>query len=186
MMNFSKWISKGLHWLDLVLQILGVLLLAAVTISVTLQVFSRYITQSSIPWTAELASYSFVWLSMLAIALGVRRGRHMLLDVWDYLPYRRWLTIAIETIAAIVVVGVLAMLAYFGYQGLDAAFNRSLPGLGIPYGWVTLAVPVGSVLAMIFAIEAWWKGINAKPHEDPLTAGVLFQPKDTVIVKGEI
>lgn len=185
-MKISKWIGKGLDWLDLVLQIMGVLLLGAVTVSVTLQVFSRYITQSSIPWTAELASYSFVWLSMIAIALGVRRGRHMLLDVWDYLPYRRWLVVLIDTIAAVVVVGVLVLLTWFGSQGLGAAFNRTLPGLGISYGWVTLAVPVGSALALIFAIEAWWKSIHAAPHEDPLTAGVLFQPKDAVVVKGEI
>lgn len=186
MMNISKWISKGLDWLDLLLQIVGVLLLGAVTVSVTLQVFSRYITQSSIPWTAELASYSFVWLSMIAIALGVRRGRHMLLDVWDYLPYRRWVIVLIDTIAAAVVVGVLVLLIWFGAQGLGAAFNRSLPGLGIPYGWVTLAVPAGSALALIFAIEAWWKSIHAKPHEDPLPIGTLFQPKDAIVVKGEI
>ncbi len=185
-MNISKWINKSLDWLDLVLQIVGVLLLSAVTISVTLQVFSRYITQTSIPWTAELATYSFVWLSMIAIALGVRRGRHMLLDVWDYLPYRRWLTVAVETVAVVVVVVVLILLAYYGSQGLEVAFSRSLPGLGIAYGWVTLAVPVGSILALIFALEAWWKRIHAGRHEDPLTAQVLFQPKDEIVVKGEI
>ncbi len=185
-MNIGKWINKGLYWLDLILQILGVLLLGIVAISVTLQVFSRYIIQTSIPWTAELATYSFVWLSMIAIALGVRRGRHMLLDVWEYLPYRHWLAVTIETVAAAVVVAVLVLLAWYGVEGLGAAFNRSLPGLGIAYGWVTLAVPVGSILALIFAVEAWWKRIHAGPDEDPLTAGVLFQPKDAVIIKGEI
>lgn len=185
-MKLSTWIDKGLDAFDLVLQIIGVLLLGTVALSVTLQVFSRYITQSSIPWTAELATYSFVWLSMIAIALGVRRGRHMLLDIWEYLPSRRWLAVTIETVAAAVVATVLILLAWFGSQGLGAAFARSLPGLGIAYGWVTLAVPVGSIVALIFAIEAWWKRINAGKDEDPLTAGVLFQPKDSVIIKGEI
>ena len=185
-MKLSKWIDKGLDSFDLVLQILGILLLGSVAISVTLQVFSRYITQASIPWTAELASYSFVWLSMIAIALGIRRGRHMVLDVWEYLPERRWLAVTIETVAAAVVAVVLMLLAWYGSQGLGAAFNRSLPGLGIAYGWVTLAVPVGSVVALIFAVEAWWKRIHAKQGEDPLTAEVLFQPKDSIIIKGEI
>lgn len=185
-MKLSKWIDKGLDLFDLVLQVLGILLLGIVAVSVTLQVFSRYVTQSSIPWTAELASYSFVWLSMIAIALGVRRGRHMVLDVWEYLPYRRWLMISIETVAAVIVAIVLILLAWYGSQGLGAAFNRSLPGLGIPYGWVTLAVPVGSIVALIFAVEAWWKRIHAPEGEDPLTAEVLFQPKDSIIIKGEI
>lgn len=185
-MNISKWIDKALGGLDLVLQILGVLLLGVVAIAVTLQVFSRYILQASIPWTAELATYSFVWLSMIAIALGVRRGRHMVLDVWEYLPYRRWLAVTIETVAAAVVVLVLTLLIWYGAEGLNAAFRRSLPGLGISYGWVTLAVPIGSALALMFAVEAWWKRIHTGPDEDPLPAGVLFQPKDTIIIKGEI
>lgn len=185
-MSISKWIGRGLHWLDLILQVLGVLLLGIVALSVALQVFSRYITQSSIPWTAELATYSFVWLAMIAIALGVRRGRHMVLDIWEYLPYRRWLAVTIETVAAAVVVLVLVLLIWFGSQGLSAAFNRSLPGLGISYGWVSLAVPVGSALALVFAVEAWWKRIRAKQHEEPLPDGVLFQSEDTVVIKGEI
>jgi TRAP-type C4-dicarboxylate transport system permease small subunit len=185
-MKPSQLVEKALSGLDLALQVICVVLLALVTFSVTWQVISRYVIQSSASWTAELASYSFVWLSMLAIALGVRRGRHMLLDIWEFVPYRRWLVVVIDTLAALVVVLVLGLLVWFGIEGLAPAFRRMLPGLGVPYAAVTLAVPVGAGIALIFAIEAWWRGVHAKRGEDPLPFSVLFQPEDTVVIKGEI
>lgn len=186
MMNISKRISKGLDGLDLALQIVAVLLLGAVIISVTLQVFTRYITQTSIPWTAELASYGFVWLSMIAVALGVRRGRHMMLNVWEYAPYKKWLMRAIETTAALIVVGVLAALIWYGFQALGPSWRRESPGLGISFGWVSLAVPVGAVFSLIFAIEAWWKLFNAPQGVDPLPTKVMYQPDDVIVIKGEL
>ena len=161
-------------------------LLGLVLFAVTWQVLARYVISVSTPWTVELASYSFVWLSMIAIALGVRRGRHMVLDIWEYVPYRRWLVITLDTIAAAVVIAVLGLLVWFGIESLAPAFRRTMPGLGLPYAYVTLAVPVGAGLALIFAIEAWWTGLHRKRGEEQADPGVLFQPADSVIVKGEI
>ena len=143
-------------------------------------------TSTSTPWTVELASISFVWLSMFAIALGVRRGRHMVLDIWEYIPGGRWLTVLIDTVAGLIVAGVLLALVWFGFEALAPAFRRTMPGLGISYGFLALAVPVGSIFSLIFAIEAWWRIHRAKPDEDPLAFPVIFQPTDAVIIKGEI
>lgn len=181
-----KTVDKILSKLDVALQIVSVVLLLVVVVSVSAQVVARYVTSSSTPWTVELATTSFVWLAMFAIALGVRRGRHMVLDIWEYVPYRRWLMRTLETVTAIIVVGSLAALAYYGFEALPATFRRNSPGLGIPFGWTALAVPVGSLLALIFAIEAWWKLFNAPQGHDPLTDPVLFQPDDAVIIKGEV
>lgn len=163
------------------------MLLGLITFAVSWQVIARYVTSVSTPWTVELASTSFVWLSMFAIALGVRRGRHMVLDIWEYVPAGRWLTVLIDAIAALIVAGVLIALIWFGFEALGPAFRRTMPGLGVSYGLVALAVPVGSFFSLIFAIEAWWRVTRAKPDdEDPLAFGVIYQPADTVIIKGEI
>ncbi|WP_172829643.1 TRAP transporter small permease [Microterricola viridarii] len=179
-------VDKALKALDLLLQVAAVILLGMVTFSVSWQVIARYVTSVSTPWTVELASISFVWLAMFAIALGVRRGRHMVLDIWEYIRGGRWLTVLIDTVAALIVAGVLLALVWFGFEALGPAFRRTMPGLGISYGFLALAVPVGSIFALIFAIEAWWRVQRAKPDEDPLAFPVIFQPADTVIIKGEI
>jgi TRAP-type C4-dicarboxylate transport system permease small subunit len=179
-------VDRILGGLDRILQILCVILLGAVVLAVSAQVLSRYVTSSSTPWTVELASYSFVWLSMIAIALGVRRGRHMVLDIWEYVPYKRWLMRILETITAAIIVTVLAALVWYGFEALPPSFRRNSPGLGISFGWVALAVPVGAAFSLLFAIEAWWKLFHAPQGVDPLTAPVLYQPDDVIIIKGEV
>jgi len=172
--------------LDLAVQVVCILLLSLVIVGVMWQVLARYVTRDSTAWTAELASYAFVWLAMLAIALGVRRGRHMVLDIWEYVPYRRWLARLIDSLAFLIVAGTLLLLLAFGIEGLGAAWSRTAPGLGISTGWVALAVPVGSGLALLFAIEAWWLRVNADEGEDPLDAPLIHQPADLIVIKGEV
>lgn len=184
--SISTVVGKVLETLDRILQIAGVLLLLTVVFAVTWQVFARYVTSSPSAWTSELASYAFVWLAMIAIALGVRRGRHMLLDIWEYVPYRRWLVRTVDTAAALIVIASLAALVWFGLESLGPAWRRTMPGLGLPMGWVSLAVPVGCAFSLLFAIEAWWKTFHAARGEDPLTAKVLFQPDDVIVIKGEL
>lgn len=184
--SISTLVDKVLATLDRILQIAGVLLLLTVVFAVTWQVIARYVTSSPSAWTSELASYAFVWLAMIAIALGVRRGRHMVLDIWEYVPYRRWLVRSVDTAAALIVIGSLAALVWFGLESLGPAWRRTMPGLGLPMGWVSLAVPVGCAFSLLFAIEAWWKTFHAERGEDPLQAKVLFQPDDVVVIKGEL
>ncbi|MGB3954745.1 MAG: TRAP transporter small permease [Brooklawnia sp.] len=172
---FPATLDKALDALDRVVQYLCVAALGVTVVAVFWQVLSRYVTSQSSPWTSDLAAFSFVWLSMFAIALGVRRGRHMVLDIWEYFRYRRWLNNTIWIISIGVVMAVLFLLAFFGIQGLGPAFSRRMPGLGISNGWMSLAVPVGAILSLIFAAEALWKLLLAREGEDPLPQKVLFQ-----------
>lgn len=178
--------ERLLTGLDIALQWIAVALLAVVVFAVTWQVLARYVTTSSSAWTSELASLAFVWLAMLAIPLGIRRGRHMVLDIWEYFPYRRWLQRSVTTVSAIVVILTFALLVLFGFEAAGPAFNRTMAGLPISFGWIALAVPVGSVFSAIFAVEAWWRLFTAEKDVDPLDDPVLCQPDDVVVIKGEL
>lgn len=183
----TRWVGRTLTGLDRLVQVLCIACMAIVVVSVTWQVVSRYVTRESASWTAELAGYAFVWLAMLAIALGVRQGRHMVLDIWEYVPQRRWLRVLVTTVASALVLATLVALVWFGVEALPSAFRRTSPGTGIAFGWVALAVPVGCAVSAIFGVEAWWRMIrNPDPDRDPLPSEVLFQSGDEHVVKGEI
>ena len=180
-------LERILTTLDRIVQWACVVALSIVTIAVSWQVITRYVTRDSASWTLEVAALAFVWLSMLAIALGVRQGRHMVLDIWEYVPERRWLRITITTIASALVLATLVALTIFGFESLPATMSRTMPGLDLPFGLISLAVPVGSAIAAIFAIEAWWKLVREPdPDADPLPSAVLFQSEADTLVKGEI
>ncbi|KQZ06038.1 hypothetical protein ASD19_13130 [Microbacterium sp. Root53] len=180
-------IDRLMGGLDRVVQALCVVCLAVVLFAVTWQVLARYVTRASSSWTVDLAALAFVWLSMLAIALGVRQGRHMVLDIWEFLPSRRWIAILVTTVASVLVLVAIVALILYGAQALPSAMRRSLPGLGVPFGLLSLAVPVGCALAAVFAVEAWFRTVfNRDPDSDPLPSRILCQPEDELVVKGEI
>lgn len=158
-------VSTVLDGLARVVEALALTLMTVIVVAITWQVIARYVTAASTAWAPELASLAFVWLSLLSIALGIRRGSHIVVDVWSGVR-TRWLQRLIDTLAAIAVVGVLLVLLYFGYQSLPTSFARSLPGLGIAAGWINLAVPVGSALSLVFAVEAWWRNVVGRPPAD--------------------
>ncbi|MFV0428711.1 MAG: TRAP transporter small permease [Arachnia sp.] len=153
---------KALDLLERICQIGAVVALVVVVVAVAWQVTARYVTQASTAWAPELAQIAFVWCSLLSIAIGVRHGRHMMIDVWGGIK-NVWVQRAVTTFATAVVVAVSGTLAYFGYNMLAVAMRRTLPGLGVAAGWANLAVPVGFVLCVIFAIEVWWDDLTGKP-----------------------
>ncbi|WAC66882.1 TRAP transporter small permease [Agrococcus sp. SL85] len=182
-----RLVDRIMSMLDVIVQWLCVAFLALIVISVSWQVLARYVTRESSSWTTEVASLAFVWLAMLAIALGVRQGRHMVLDIWEYLPQRRWLRIAVTTVASALVLFTLAVLVLYGIEALPSALRRNMPGIDLPFGLISLAVPVGCGISALFAIEAWWRLVrNPDPEVDPLPSRVLFQSEEDTMVKGEM
>lgn len=129
-------------------------LIVVIAVVVMWQVVSRYIAGTSATWAPEFAAIAFVWLSMLALAVGIRGHRHLHIDLLGRIGRRyRWLALVTAGIGGLVVIVSFALLAYYGIQGVELALNRTLPGTGFSYSWVASAVPVGAALAVIFAIE---------------------------------
>mgnify|MGYP000005531692 CR=1 FL=1 len=182
-----RLIDQIMSTLDKIVQWFCVLCLVVITVAVTWQVIARYVTRDSSSWTTEVSSLAFVWLAMMAIALGVRQGRHMVLDIWEYAPAHRWLRNTITTIASALVLFTLLVLVWYGMDALPSAMRRNMPGIDLPFGVISLAVPVGAAFSALFAIEAWWKLIrNPDPEVDPLPSRVLFQSEEDTLVKGEV
>ena len=81
----------------------------------------------------------------------------------------------------------LGVLVFYGIDALPSALRRNMPGIDLPFGYISLAVPVGAGISALFAIEAWWKLVrNPDPDVDPLPSKVLFQSDEDVLVKGEV
>lgn len=150
----------------LLLAVCALLLLVIATV-VLWQVVSRYIAGTSATWAPEVATIAFVWLSMLAIAVGVRWHRHLRIDLVGRLATSRVGAALINGVAGLVVVVSFGFLAYYGAVGLEVAMNRSLPGTGFSFAWVASAVPVGAAIALVFAIETLLRDLQQDQVEEP-------------------
>jgi len=137
-------------------------LMLVIAIVVLWQVISRYIAGTSATWAPEVAAIAFIWLSMLAIAVGMRGHKHLRIDIVGSINKSRWLALVQITVAGIVVISSLGALAYYGTQGLQIALSRTLPGTGLSFAVAAFAVPVGAAIGMIFAVETFIRDLKRR------------------------
>lgn len=145
------WTLETLYRAIFAISILGIVVVVLV---VSWQVFSRYVTSSSTAWAPEAAQIAFVWAALLAIAIGVRQGKHMVVDAFSAVKTKT-VDVVLNTFTTAVVVVISLVLAYYGLDSLSVSFRRTFPALGIATGWMHLALPVGFICCAIFATETW-------------------------------
>jgi len=130
--------------------------LGAMTCIVFVSVVFRYVLNSPLAWTEELASLLFAWLTFVGAYIGARFRSHIAIDTLViFLPAR-----ARRALGRVVDVGVLLLLAVFVWQGVRltiTTWSLEFPAMEISRGYLYLSLPVGACL-MGLAIFQWWRG----------------------------
>ena len=140
-------------------------LVAAMTFTSFLQVICRYVFNSPLVWSEELARYLFVWIGLVGAGAAVRTGGHFGLDLLvRNLPAvaRPW---AGGLVSAVVTVFAATLLV----QGLRETAQASLQSaFSLPFRmhWAYAAIPAGSAL-MLWHLAARWvvAGFGSNPSE---------------------
>ena len=151
MNSATNVVKKILDALEKVVMLAAVASLAVIVLTVVWQVIARYVTSQSTAWAPELAQTAFVWTALLAIQLGTRSGRHMLVDIWRGRP--ETLQKVMFTVASVAVMLICLALVVYGISMFGTSSQRTLPSLGISSGWQMVAVPIGFGLSFIFQLE---------------------------------
>jgi TRAP-type C4-dicarboxylate transport system permease small subunit len=128
----------------------AVLVLAEVTILFS-GVVSRYLLDSPLFWTDELANFLFLWLSMLGMVVALRGDGHMrLTTLANWVPdhWARWFA----AVAALVVIAFVLEILLPATEYLDQQRFVELISLQISDGYRVVAILVGSTLAAIIAL----------------------------------
>jgi TRAP-type C4-dicarboxylate transport system permease small subunit len=105
-----------------------------------------------IAWTTEFCELLMVWVTFLGGAAATRRGSHMVInEVINHLSgaTRRYAEAAIQ--AGVLVT--LGLLAWYGVGITEAGNFSTLTVLGWPMSTQYIALPVASVITMVFV--AW-------------------------------
>ncbi|MEO1370614.1 MAG: TRAP transporter small permease [Acidobacteriota bacterium] len=129
-------------------------LLAAAVASVLWQVVSRYALDDPSSFTDELVRYLMVWLGLLGGAYALGRRLHLAIDL---LPRRlgpagrRRLDALIYGLIALFA---LAVMVYGGGRlvAITLALGQRSAALGLPLGYVYLAVPLSGAVIAVYAV----------------------------------
>jgi tripartite ATP-independent transporter DctM subunit len=114
-------------------------------------VVSRYLLDSPIFWTDELANFVFLWLSMLGMVVALRADGHMRLTTllnWVPANWAHWF----NAVASLVVIAFVLEILLPATQYLDQQRFVELISLQISDGYRVLAIVVGGALAAIIAL----------------------------------
>ena len=124
------------------------LLLVVMFIVIILGVVFRYILNSPLFWSEELARYVMFYMVLVGSSAGIREKRHPALSfVVDRLPanLRRGWDVVVDVLVAVVLVIVFQ-------QGLLMAIEERIgmtAALRISFFWVYLALPIGAALMVL-------------------------------------
>ncbi len=129
----------------------GAFLVLAETCILFAGVVSRYIFNSPLMWTDELATFLFLWLSMLGVVVAFRRQEHMRLTTfvnWVTPEWGQWL----GTVSALLVIVFVLEILLPAAQYLQIQQSTELITLPISDGYRVVAILVGSILTAIVAL----------------------------------
>jgi tripartite ATP-independent transporter DctM subunit len=139
----------------------AVLVLAEIVVLLA-GVISRYVFQSPLVWTDELASMLFLWLAMLGSVIALQRGEHMRLTavVAGFSP--AWQA----RMAALAAGGVALFLLILLPSAWDYASDEwfiETPALGLHNTFRAAAIPLGAALMVVTALaqllRLGWKDV---------------------------
>ena len=134
------------------LEVTAGLLIGAMTVLVTIQVFARYVLNDTPPWSEELCRYLFVWASFLGACLAMGRAAHLGVDslvVRLPAPVRATLRYAVTVLVALFA----GMLVWQGAALVPAMATQRSPSMGISLMYVFAAIPVAGAIMLALQIR---------------------------------
>lgn len=157
------------RWLyaNLVEWIVGLLLLAIVTITAW-QVFSRYVLNSPLSWSDEVAQLLLVWAAFLGAAVGVKRNAHLRIDfAAARLPAAARPYLAVLVNALILVVA--ASMTLYGWQFYFATSNDTSTSLGFSRNLFYVPIPISGMLMIVMLMPATLQSLRDRARKHART-----------------
>jgi TRAP-type C4-dicarboxylate transport system permease small subunit len=116
------------------------------------QVFARYVLNDSPSWTEPVALLFMSAAMMFGAAVGVRADAHFgFFLALHVMPPR--VRRVVQTVARLVVIGIGAVLAWWGGVLMADGWSVPMAAAPLPQGLVFLPICVGGALIALFAIE---------------------------------
>lgn len=139
-----KWAIIG------IVGVLAIILISAV--------FYRYALNDAIAWSEEGSKYLMVWLTFLGAPIALRNAAHINIDLLVKLfppRGRQAFYLAIN----LVIIATMGILLWKGWEFAELGARQVASSFNFSMVWMYVAVPVGSALTCLVAIELALKSI---------------------------
>ena len=157
---------KALSLLDNVIsktvRVLLIVLFAAITIVVFMQIIYRYVLLQPISWAEEVARYLFVWISFLGAGIAVKNKSHVGVEFVIKL-FPKKITKIILTFSFLLCAFFSILMAIHGWTLVQRTSAQLSAAMRMPMSIAYLAIPVGFIIMFKnFMIIAYQEFISIK------------------------
>jgi TRAP-type C4-dicarboxylate transport system permease small subunit len=139
---------------------LAMVFLAITTVLVFIGAIARTIGHPLI-WAIDIAQLSFVWACVLGADIALKRNVHIEIDILVR-TFSRGVRRVLAIAFLIMISAFLATLVYLGVQLTLLNLERPLGDVGISYGFVTSAIPVGAFLMLMTTLRRLYRGLTGQ------------------------
>lgn len=138
------------RWLECALAVV----MGSLVLCVLWQVASRYLLTQPSPWTEELARFLLIWISLLGAAYLTGHRGHIAIDMLSSRldPVRaRRLEMLVQVVILFFATSVL-LIGGLNLIHITLTLGQVSPSLGIPVGYVYVAIPASGVLIIMYSL----------------------------------
>ena len=126
-----------------------------------INIIMRYFFGNAIKWSEELARYIFLWQIWLGASYGVKKSKHIRIDI----IFNKLSKNAAYNLENIITVICLCFCAFIAFRGNELVskvleLGQLSAALRLPMGYPYLSVPVGSGLMVIRYLEKLYENVK--------------------------
>ncbi len=144
-------LARVVDGINLLAQFICYRLLEIIVFVIVMQVVLRFVFNSPTKWSEEAAMISLVWFGMLAVAIGVRRHRHIAITFFrDLLPPRG--ALVLDIFAQIIILTFAMILIFNGSELMAITGKARLPASQIPKFLLYMSAMAGGGLMALNAL----------------------------------
>ncbi len=125
-----------------------IVLLAAMSVIIFINVALRYLTNQSLEWAEEVSRHMMIWLTFLGAGPVLRYGGHIAVEnLQDVLP--RPVASAIRALVAALLFAFAGVMIWYGWIYMGRTMYQLTAVTQIPFAYIYAAIPVGGVLLIV-------------------------------------
>ena len=133
------------------LEFVGIVFMLIMVISVTYQVFMRYVFFNTPAWTEEVCLILMAWFVYFGVVIGFKENLHIgVTMVVSRLPKKA--IYVVEIINILLILGLSVLLLYFGYTLAWFVRLNVLPATGVSAGIYYIIIAISGVFMILVAL----------------------------------
>ncbi len=145
-------VKKILHVIGNLDDIISGVCISSIILITVLGVVFRYLLNSPLGWVEEVSLGLFIWAVFMGASSATKRRNHVSIDiVVDELPPKARKVADIVSLAITNIL--LLIILIYGYKKAMQSGAKITPLLKVPYPFIDIAVPIGSLYMIVNTIR---------------------------------